>query len=111
MGSTSQYPTSTYNPLTNKNQFNVTPQVQSLVTQWIQSSASPAPMEDEDFLMPRGDQLPEINEECTLRAVYQNVAHCLHAGSDNPGLSLFTENLQSLQCGMGLCSETNINGG
>ena len=89
--------------------------VQTTMDDWFEGSSE---MRSEGYtqppiavatLEPWGDSMPEIQPERIMRILYQNVAYSLHTSRDDPGMAYFTENLLEMQCGMAVCTETNIN--
>lgn len=56
-----------------------------------------------------GDLPAPIEEGRVLRCIYQNVAHSLSVSGADPGLLNLAENWKVAQCGVALCSETNVN--
>ena len=56
-----------------------------------------------------GVPLCPIDEGKVMRCVYQNVAHSLLVRGSDPSLPNLVDNWRSIQCGVALCSETNIN--
>ena len=56
-----------------------------------------------------GDRMPSIEEGKVLRCIYQNIAHSLSTRGDDPSLPQLVANWRESQCGIAICSETNIN--
>ena len=83
--------------------------VQTTLPQWLEGNAPVTDNVQGPVLESWGDALPKISQERVLRLVYQNVAYSLHTADDDPGMAYFMQNLLDIQCGMALCSETNIN--
>ena len=75
----------------------------------LHESPSHAFEQNDDHLLPWGDQPTSIDTGKVLRIAYQNVAHSLSTRGADPGLPHFAENLIAAQCGVAVCSETNTN--
>ena len=67
------------------------------------------PSEESDADVQWGDPAVPIDEGSVLRCIYQNVAHSLSVSGADPGLLNLVENWKTAQCGVALCSETNVN--